>query len=131
MTSAQFPDTAAEPSGKMSARDLTLFILVSVFGLRWIALAAGAGPSSLVIWCGAAALFFIPLTVCVQEMGRRYPEEGGFYAWVKQAFGDYPAFVTGWTYWTANLPFFPGLLYFAAGNALLAFPGGARYSNNG
>jgi len=26
--------------------------------------------------------------------------------------------MTGWTYWTSNLPFFPGLLYFAAGNAL-------------
>jgi glutamate:GABA antiporter len=120
-----------EPTRGMSARDLTLFIMVSVFGLRWVALAAAAGPSSLIVWCGAAALFFVPLTVCVLEMGRRYPEEGGFYTWVKRAFGDYPAFVTGWTYWTANLPFFPGLLYFAAGNALLAIPGGARYSNNG
>jgi amino acid transporter len=115
----------------MSARDLTLFILVSVFGLRWVALAAGAGPSSLVVWVAAAALFFIPMTVCVLEMGRRYPEEGGFYSWVKRAFGEYPAFITGWTYWTANLPFFPGLLYFAAGNALLAIPGGSRYSNSG
>lgn len=115
----------------MSARDLTLFIMVSVFGLRWVALAAAAGPSSLVIWCGAAILFFIPLTIVVLEMGRRYPEEGGFYAWVKKAFGEYPAFITGWTYWTANLPFFPGLLYFAAGNALLAIPGGANYSSNG
>jgi amino acid transporter len=26
--------------------------------------------------------------------------------------------MTGWTYWTSNLPYFPGLLYFAAGNAL-------------
>src|ERR1700679_3451158 len=26
--------------------------------------------------------------------------------------------MTGWTYWTSNLPFFPGILYFAAGNAL-------------
>jgi amino acid transporter len=34
-------------------------------------------------------------------------------------------------YWTANLPFFPGLLYFAAGNALLAIPNGAQYSDNG
>ncbi|HUQ48177.1 MAG TPA: APC family permease [Gemmatimonadaceae bacterium] len=126
--------TSAEDSSAsrgMSARDLTLFIMVSVFGLRWVALAAASGPSSLIIWCGAAVLFFVPLTVCVLEMARRYPEEGGFYTWVKRAFGDYPAFVTGWTYWTANLPFFPGLLYFAAGNALLAIPGGSNYSNNG
>jgi amino acid transporter len=131
MTTTPASPEATEASRGMSARDLTLFIMVSVFGLRWVALAAAAGPSSLVVWCGAAALFFVPLTVCVLEMGRRYPEEGGFYAWVKHAFGDYPAFITGWTYWTANLPFFPGLLYFAAGNALLAIPGGAHYSSNG
>ncbi len=115
----------------MSGRDVTLFVIVSVFGLRWVAVAAGAGPSSLVIWLGAAIIFFIPLIICVLEIGRRYPEEGGLYAWVKHAFGNYPAFITGWTYWTANLPFFPGLLYFAAGNALLAIPGGERYSDHG
>jgi amino acid transporter len=115
----------------MSGRDVTLFIIVSVFGLRWIAVAAGAGPSSLIVWVGAAIVFFIPLIICVLEMGRRFPEEGGLYTWVKHAFGNYPAFITGWTYWTANLPFFPGLLYFAAGNALLAIPGGERYSDSG
>lgn len=124
-------DDADTPQRGMSGRDITLFIIVSVFGLRWVAVAAGAGPSSLIVWAGAAVIFFIPLIVCVLELGRRYPEEGGFYAWVKHAFGEYPAFMTGWTYWTANLPFFPGLLYFAAGNALLALSNGSQYSNNG
>jgi amino acid transporter len=123
----------AEPvtSRALSARDLTLFIIVAVFGLRWVAVAAAAGPSSIVVWVGAALLFFVPLIVCVIELGRRYPEEGGLYAWVKRAFGDFPAFLTGWTYWASNLPFFPGLLYFAAGNVLLAIPGGSRFSNSG
>jgi amino acid transporter len=26
--------------------------------------------------------------------------------------------MTGWTYWMSNIPYFPGVLYFAAGNAL-------------
>src|SRR5439155_24650057 len=34
-------------------------------------------------------------------------------------------FLTGWTYWGSNLPYFPGLLYFAAANAL--FIGGATW----
>jgi glutamate:GABA antiporter len=115
----------------MSARDLTLFLIAAVLALRWIAVAAAAGPSSLVVWAGAALLLFVPLVVCVLELGGRYPEEGGLYAWVRRAFGEYPAFVTGWTYWASNLPYFPGLLYFAAGNLLLAVPGGARFSNSG
>lgn len=114
----------------MSARDLTLFLIVALFGLRWVAVAAAAGPSSLVVWVVAAAVLFVPLVVCVLELGRRYPEEGGLYAWVKRAYGEYPAFMTGWTYWASNLPFFPGLLYFAAGNALLAIPGGARFGDS-
>lgn len=114
----------------MSARDLTLFLIAAVLALRWIAVAAAAGPSSLVVWAGAALLLFVPLVVCVLELGRRYPEEGGLYAWVRRAFGEYPAFVTGWTYWASNLPYFPGLLYFAAGNLLLAVPGGARFGNS-
>lgn len=114
----------------MSARDLTLFLIVALFGLRWIAVAAAAGPTSLVVWVVAAVVLFVPMVVCVLELGGRYPEEGGLYAWVKRAFGEYPAFMTGWTYWAANLPFFPGLLYFAAGNVLLALPGGVRFSDS-
>jgi glutamate:GABA antiporter len=114
----------------MSARDLTLFLIVAILALRWIAVAAAAGPSSLVVWAGAALLLFVPLVVCVLELGRRYPEEGGLYAWVRRAFGEYPAFVTGWTYWASNLPYFPGVLYFAAGNMLLAVPGGFRFSDS-
>lgn len=110
----------------MSARDLTLFFIVALFGLRWVAVAGAAGPSSLVVWVAAAIVLFIPMVVCVLELGRRYPEEGGLYAWVKRAFGEYPAFMTGWTVLAANLPFFSGLLYFAAGNALRWHAAGAR-----
>ena len=42
------------------------------------------------------------------------------------AFGDFPGFITGWCYWMSNLPYFPAVLYFAAGNALYA--GGSRWT---
>jgi amino acid transporter len=32
--------------------------------------------------------------------------------------------MTGWMYWATNLPYFPGLLYFAAANALFVVPAG-------
>jgi len=40
------------------------------------------------------------------------------YVWSKQAFRPFAAFITGWSYWSANLPYLPGLLYFGAANAL-------------
>src|SRR5438876_777329 len=42
-------------------RDLLLFYLVTGFSLRWIATAAAAGPSALVIWAIAALGLFVPL----------------------------------------------------------------------
>src|SRR5262249_7117597 len=99
-------------------RDLLLFYIVTTFSLRWIATAAAAGPSALILWAIAAAGLFVPLVFTVLELSSRYPEEGGLYVWSKRAFGPFAAFLTGWTYWGSNLPYFPGLLYFAAANAL-------------
>src|SRR5262245_52452988 len=111
----------------MGFRDLVLFYLVTALSLRWIATAAAAGPSSIVIWIAGCVAYFIPLTFCVLELSSRYPEEGGMYLWSKKAFGEFAGFMTGWMYWTANLPYFPGVLYFAAGNAL--FIGGSRWQH--
>jgi glutamate:GABA antiporter len=106
-------------------RDLLLYYVVTGFSLRWVAVGAAAGPSALVIWVIAALGFFVPLVFCVLELSSRYPEEGGVYVWSKRAFGPFAAFITGWTYWGSNLPYLPGLLYYAAANAL--FMGGPAW----
>lgn len=106
-------------------RDLFLFYIVTGFSMRWIATAAAAGPSAIVIWIIAALGLFVPLVFTVLELSSRYPQEGGLYVWTKQAFGPFAAFVAGWTYWCSNLPYFPALLYFAAANAL--FIGGPSW----
>jgi len=106
-------------------RDLLLFYIVTSFSLRWVATAAAAGPSALVIWIIAALGLYLPLVFTVLELSSRYPEEGGVYVWSKRAFGPFAGFITGWTYWGSNLPYVPGLLYFAAANAL--FIGGASW----
>jgi amino acid transporter len=117
--------TAPQLRRVLGFRDLLLYYVVTGFSLRWIATAAAAGPSALVIWIIAALGFFVPLVFTVLELSSRYPEEGGVYVWSKRAFGPFAAFITGWTYWGSNLPYLPGLLYFAAANAL--FIGGAAW----
>src|SRR5437016_10511310 len=111
----------------MGLGDLVLFYVVTALSLRWIATAAAGGPSSIVIWIVGCLLYFVPLTLCVLELSSRYPEEGGMYLWSKKAFGESAGFMTGWMYWTANLPYYPAVLYFAAGNAL--FVGGNRWQH--
>jgi len=102
----------------MRFRDVLLFYIVTGFAVRWIAAASAAGPSAVVVWLGAIVVFYIPLIYTVLELSTRYPDEGGIYVWTKQAFGGFAGFFTAWTYWASNLPYFPGLLYFMAANAL-------------
>jgi amino acid transporter len=102
----------------LGMRDVILFFVTAGTNFQWVATAAAAGQGSLLVWVLGGLLMFLPLSVCVVFLSSRYPAQGGLYVWSKQAFGPGVGFMTGWTYWTSNLPYFPGLLYFAAGNAL-------------
>lgn len=117
---------AVHPKRVLGFRDLVMFYVVTTLSLRWIAVAASAGPSTIAIWVIGLLTIFIPVALCVMELSSRYPQEGGMYLWTKRAFGDFPAFLTGWIYWTSNLPYFPAVLYFAASNAL--YIGGTRWN---
>jgi glutamate:GABA antiporter len=115
----------------MRFRDVLLFYIVTGFSVRWIANAAVAGPSAIAIWLIACATFYVPLVFTVLELSSRFPDEGGIYVWTKRAFGGFSGFITAWTYWMSNLPYFPGLLYFAAANALFLFgPHGQALADN-
>lgn len=110
------------PKKAMGFRDLVLFYVVTGISLRWIATAAAAGPSSIVVWIGAWLVFYTPLALSVIELSSRYPHEGGLYVWSKRGFGDFSGFMSAWIYWTSNLPFFPAVFYFAASNVLFMRP---------
>jgi glutamate:GABA antiporter len=115
----------------MGLRDVVFFYVVTGLSLQWVATAATAGASALVMWIAAWVIFFVPLVLAVIELSSRYPQEGGLYVWTKQAFGEFGGFMAGWIYWSSDLPYLPSILYFAAANAL--FLGGSRahsLSNN-
>jgi len=101
------PQSNTQPPRAMGFADLVMFYVVTGISLRWIATAAAAGPSSIVIWIGVWLCFYLPLALSVLELSSRYPQEGGLYVWSKRAFGDFSGFMSGWTYWTSNLPYFP------------------------
>ncbi len=103
-------------------RDLTLFYVVTSLSLRWISTAAASGESAITVWVIALCGFFLPLAGCVLELSSRYPQEGGLYIWTREAYGEFSGFMAAWTYWMSNLPYFPALLYFAAGSLLFAGP---------
>ena len=109
----------------MGFRDVLFFLVTAGTNLQWVATAAAGGASAVTVWIIGFLAMALPLATAVIAMSSRHPEEGGLYVWSKIAFGDFAGFLTGWAYWMSNLPYFPAVLYFAAGNALYA--GGSRW----
>jgi len=72
-----------------------LYIVVPEF----FGTAAKAGPSHVVLWMLAVALFFVPLSFVVAQLNRRMPLEGGLYEWARLAFGDAIGFLVAWNLW--------------------------------
>jgi amino acid transporter len=106
----------------MGLRDVVLFNLTAIVGLRWLTTAAQFGPASLLLWVLAMVIFFLPSAVAVRELTDIDPGAGGIYRWVSGAFGPQHGFVAGWGYWVNNLLYFPSLLVATA--AMAAYIGG-------
>ena len=105
----------------LKLRDLVLFNLVAVLGLRHLGTTAKFGPGSLLMWCVAAVFFFIPQGLAVIELSSRFPKEGGIYFWTKRALGEGHGFLCGWCYWVNNVLYYPNLLISAAVIATFMF----------
>jgi amino acid transporter len=103
-------------------RALLIFYFLIVFGPRLLPLAASVGPGIVVLWGIAFAAYCVPLALTVIDLSSRFPDEGGIYVWSKRAFGDFHGYITAWTYWTANLAYFPSLLLFGASQSAFVFP---------
>jgi amino acid transporter len=104
--------------------DVLLFNIATVLGPRWIAAAGHNGASSISLWVLAALFFFVPGALVINELSSRFPEEGGLYAWSREAFGPFHGFIAGWTYWIYTVFYFPGLLLASA--SMSAYILGAR-----
>ena len=115
----------------LKLRDLILFNLVAVLGLRHLGTTARFGPGSLLMWLIAAVFFFIPQGLAVIELSSRFPKEGGIYFWTKRALGEGHGFLCGWCYWVNNVLYYPNLLISAAVIATFIFgKSGSGLSDN-
>jgi amino acid transporter len=110
----------------LKTRDIVLFNVAAIVGMRWVALAAANGPSSLLLWVLAAVAFFIPQGFAVTALATAIPEEGGLYVWTSRAFGPRHGFLAGWLYWANNVLYFPTLALSTVVFALYVF--GLRFA---
>jgi amino acid transporter len=124
--SAPAADSRPQLRKTMGFWDVLLFNIATVLGPRWVAAAGHNGTSSISLWVVAAIFFFVPGALVINELSSRFPEEGGLYAWSREAFGPFHGFIAGWTYWIYTVFYFPGLLLASA--SMSAFIIGGRGS---
>src|SRR5262245_20735223 len=84
---------------ELGVRDLALTQIPFIVGLTWIGVAAKLGPSHVILWLLALALFYLPSAVVVIYLSRLMPLEGGLYQWAKIGFNPTVGFMLGWNLW--------------------------------
>src|SRR5947209_20459131 len=78
---------------ELGLRDLVLTQILFVVGLSWVGAAAKLGPSHVVFWLFAIALFYLPSAAVVIYLNRLMPLEGGLYQWAKLGFNGFIGFM--------------------------------------
>jgi len=72
------------------------------FGLEGLVGSVGPGIA-LLLMVGTPLLYSVPEALLVGELASMLPVEGGYYQWVKRAFGDAWGFWNGWLSWVYSL----------------------------
>jgi hypothetical protein len=68
------PDRKPALARELGLRDLVLFNIAAVVGIRWLAAAAHTGPDSIGLWLAAAVFFFVPSALAVSRLTAKFPE---------------------------------------------------------
>ncbi len=98
-TSAPLTSTPLSLRKELGFTDLVLASILLVVIPDFFGTAVKAGPSHVVLWLIAIALFFIPQALVVAYLNQRMPIEGGLYEWARHAFGDGVGFLVAWNMW--------------------------------
>lgn len=104
-------------SQKLSFFSLVMLIVASIDSVRNLSMAALFGSSLVFFFLAAALMFLVPTALISAELTAAYPEKGGVYHWVHQAFGEKWAMVAIWMQWINTVVWYPTLLSFIAGTA--------------
>src|SRR3990167_347046 len=100
-------------------KPLTIFSLVAINviaidSLRGLPFSAEYGFSAVFYYLLAAITFFIPVSLVSAELATAWPETGGLYVWVREAFGKDIGFFTIWLQWFYNIAWYPTIMSFIA-----------------
>ena len=115
--------TTRQSNKPLGVFTLIMINIIAIDSLRNLPANAASGYSIISYYAIAALCFLLPCALITAELATHYPERGGVYVWVREAFGKPGAFITVWLQWIYNVVWYPTILLFIANNiAYLVFP---------
>ncbi|CEG57107.1 amino acid permease [Legionella fallonii] len=116
----------------LSVFSLVMINIIAVDSLRTLPISAKLGLPLITYYIVAAITFFIPVALVAAELATAYPNTGGIYVWVREAFGKRAGFITIWLQWIYNVVWYPTILAFIAATLayLIAPDVASKLSNN-
>ena len=101
-----------------------MYTVSAILLLETLSAAASIGPAAIFWWLFLGIAFLIPFALICAEMGCTYPEQGGIYAWIRDAFGGRWGARASWCYWINTAVWLPAIyILFAGILAQLFLPG--------
>lgn len=99
----------------LSVFSLMMINVIAIDNLRSLTVGAEYGFAMVFFYLMAALLFFIPTILVTAELATSWPNTGGVYIWVREAFGPRWGFLTIWLQWIYNVVWYPTIFAFIAG----------------
>ena len=117
----------ADQPKTMGIFSMTLFAVSAMITLDTVATSSALGVQSITFFILFAIIFFVPYGLVTAELGSGWPEEGGIYVWVREAYGQKWGTFTAWLYWVNVAYWAPAVFVVFAGTLATAFwPGMTR-----
>jgi amino acid transporter len=106
---------------KISYLALVLIIISAIDSNRNLPSSAIFGAPLIFFFLFSAIFFLFPSALVAAELSAAFPEEGGIYNWVREAFGENFGMLAIWLQWINTVVWYPTILSFIAGTFTYLF----------
>lgn len=112
----------------LSVFSLVMINIIAVDSLRSLPISAEYGFSLVFYYLLCGVGFLLPVALVAAELATGWPETGGIYIWLREAFGKNLGFLVVWIQWIYNIIWYPTILSLLA--ATLAYVVNPVFANS-